>query len=104
MIPFHDNACCYNCDTNTDGTRTGCSPTPSGFPALSDYHLFQSMQHALEDTHVHNYGEVESWVALNGLAQKTNRSFAAEFNFHQSKRNYMQSYRLYNKYNSLKLS
>ncbi|EFN82529.1 hypothetical protein EAI_05400, partial [Harpegnathos saltator] len=31
--------------------------------ALSDYHLLQLMQHALEDTHFHNYGEVENWVA-----------------------------------------
>ncbi|EFN88980.1 Histone-lysine N-methyltransferase SETMAR, partial [Harpegnathos saltator] len=31
--------------------------------APSDYHLFRSMQHALEDTHFHNYREVENWVA-----------------------------------------
>ena len=26
----------------------------------SDYHLFRSMQHALEDTHFNNYAEVEN--------------------------------------------
>jgi len=40
-------------------------PHPAYSPNLtpSDYHLFRSMQYALEDTHFHNYGEVENWVA-----------------------------------------
>ena len=40
-------------------------PHPAYSPDLapSDYHLFRSMQHALEDTHFHNYSEVENWVA-----------------------------------------
>lgn len=36
-------------------------------PALSDYHLFRSMQHDLEDTHFRDYEEVwkliAEWVA-----------------------------------------
>ncbi|EGI68797.1 Mariner Mos1 transposase [Acromyrmex echinatior] len=40
-------------------------PHPAYSPDLapSDYHLFRSMQHALEDTHFHNYSEIENWVA-----------------------------------------
>ncbi|EGI64426.1 Mariner Mos1 transposase [Acromyrmex echinatior] len=41
-------------------------PHPAYSPDLasSDYHLmFRSMQHALEDTHFHNYSEVENWIA-----------------------------------------
>ena len=45
----------------------GGSSAPSVFSYLHlaprDYHLFRSMQHALENTHFHNYSEVENWVA-----------------------------------------
>jgi len=51
--------------------------------ALSDYHLFRSMQHILEDTHFYNYEDKSKIRLLNGLAQKTGRSFVAEFNFSQ---------------------
>ncbi|EGI64137.1 Mariner Mos1 transposase [Acromyrmex echinatior] len=57
-------------------------PHPAYSPDLapSDYHLFRSMQHALEDTHFHNYSEVKIGL-LNGLIQKTDHSFVVEFNF-----------------------
>ncbi|EFN86282.1 Histone-lysine N-methyltransferase SETMAR, partial [Harpegnathos saltator] len=39
-------------------------PHPVYFPdiATSDYHLFRSMQHALEDTHLHNLEQVRKFV------------------------------------------
>ncbi|EGI63459.1 Mariner Mos1 transposase [Acromyrmex echinatior] len=57
-------------------------PHPANSPGLapSDYHLFRSMQYALEDTHFHNYSEVENWVA-EWIDSKTDHSFVMEFNF-----------------------
>lgn len=40
-------------------------PHPAYSPDLapSDYHLFRSMQHDLEDRHLKNYEEVQKWIA-----------------------------------------
>ncbi|EGI68869.1 Mariner Mos1 transposase [Acromyrmex echinatior] len=43
----------------------GVLPHSAYYPDLapSDYRLFRSMQHTLEDTHFHHYSEIENWVA-----------------------------------------
>ena len=65
VILFHDNTRPHVALAvkHTDGARE-VLPHPVYSPKLtpSAYHLFRLMQHALENTHFGNYGEIKKWV------------------------------------------
>ena len=67
MLSFVNNIQLFLCTEKSD--KFSYSPDL----APSDFHLFRSMQHALEDTHFANLDELQKWID-NWIASK-NKSF-----------------------------
>ena len=64
LIFLQDNAPSHTSMSKTTWRHsTGkCSPFPLTHQALSDYHLFSSMDHALAERHFNSYEDVRKWL------------------------------------------